>query len=175
MARGDHLFVDRVGGLYSHHGIDCGDGTVIHFWPNGIFLRSSVQRTTLREFAEGGAVKVRDYAVCDPPETVVSRAVSSLGASGFDPLTSNCEHFAVWCKTGRVESRQVRSAASFVREQPWAAAATLMFSPIVVPALVFAVFVGNVLDGLDGKTREGRWQRRGHRDRATHEIFQRHD
>ncbi|HRT20579.1 MAG TPA: lecithin retinol acyltransferase family protein, partial [Candidatus Hydrogenedentes bacterium] len=29
MARGDHIKVRRF--LYSHHGIDCGDGTVIHY------------------------------------------------------------------------------------------------------------------------------------------------
>jgi hypothetical protein len=158
MARGDHLYVDRMGGLYSHHGIDCGDGTVIHFCPDDILLRSSVKRTTLSEFAEGGSVKVRSYAECDPPETVMKRAVSSLGARGFDPLTSNCEHFAVWCKTGRVESHQIRSAASYVREQPGAAAVALMFSPIVVPALVFVVFVGNILDGLAGRTQKREWQ-----------------
>ena len=157
MACGDHLYVDRLGRLYSHHGIDCGDGTVIHYSPDDVLLRSSVKRTTLSEFAGGGSVKVRNYAVCDPPETVVGRAVSSLGARGFDPLTSNCEHFAVWCKTGRVESHQVRSAASYVRDQPGAAALVLMFSPIMVPALVFAVFVGNVLDGLAGETSKREW------------------
>lgn len=131
MARGDHLFVDRLGGIYSHHGIDCGDGTVIHFCPDEIPLGSSVKQTTVREFAEGGSVRVRNYADCDPPERVLGRALSSLGARGFDPLRSNCEHFAVWCKTGRKESSQIRSAASFVRDQPAAAALVLMFSPIV--------------------------------------------
>ena len=29
MAIGDHIFVQCTG--YSHHGIDCGDGSVIHF------------------------------------------------------------------------------------------------------------------------------------------------
>ena len=29
MARGDHIFVYCLG--YSHHGVDCGDGDVIHF------------------------------------------------------------------------------------------------------------------------------------------------
>src|SRR5947209_5101958 len=100
MARGDHLYVDRMGGLYSHHAIDCGDGTVIHYWPDDIPFGSSVKRTTLGEFAEGGEVRVREYAGCDPPGVVIGRAVSRLGAGGFDPLTSNCEHFAVWCKTG---------------------------------------------------------------------------
>jgi hypothetical protein len=153
MARGDHLYVDRLGGVYSHHGIDCGDGTVIHYWPDEVPLRSSVQRTTLSEFAEGDPVRTRNYAACDPPETVLRRAVSSLGARGFDPLTSNCEHFAVWCKTGRVESSQVRSVESYLLGQPGGALMTLLFSP-VVPVLVLAVFVGNVLGGLAGETQD---------------------
>jgi hypothetical protein len=143
-----------MAGIYSHHGIDCGDGTVIHYWPDGLLPSSSVQRTTLSEFAEGGTIRVRNYAVCDPPDVVIERAASSLGARGFDPLTSNCEHFAVWCKTGMVESRQVRSAASYIRDQPAAAALLLMFSPVIVSALVFAAFVGSVFDSLAGETGE---------------------
>jgi hypothetical protein len=156
MARGDHLYVDRAGGVYSHHAIDCGDGTVIHYWPDEVPFSSSIKRTTLSEFAEGGSVRVRDYAECDSPEVVIRRAVSSLGARDFDPLTSNCEHFAVWCKTGRVESSQVRSAESYLRGQPGAAAIILMLSPMVAPVLVFAVFIGNVLGGLAGESHDGR-------------------
>jgi hypothetical protein len=159
MARGDHLYVDRLGGLYSHHGIDCGDGTVVHYWPDEVPLSSSVKRTSLGEFAEGGSVRVRDYAACDPPETVIERAVSMLGARGFDPLTSNCEHFAVWCKTGRVESSQIRSAESYIREQPLAAALALLLLPVAMPTLVFAAFIGSVVDALAGETR-GRRSRR---------------
>lgn len=158
MTRGDHIYVDRLGGIYSHHGIDCGDGTVIHYWPDEFPLASSVKRTTLEEFAEGGSVCVRNYADCDPPEMVLRRAVSSLGARGFDPLRSNCEHFAVWCKTGRKESQQIRSAGSFIRSQPGAAALVLMFSPVVLPLGVFAVFVGNVLDDLAGESQDRQWQ-----------------
>jgi hypothetical protein len=142
-----------MGGIYSHHGIDCGDGTAIHYWPDDVPVGTSVQRTTLSEFAEGGSVRVWEYAVCDPPATVVARAVSALGTRGFDPLTSNCEHFAVWCKTGRVESSQIRSVESYVRGQPGAAVMALLFTP-VVPVIALAVFVRNVLGGLAGKTRD---------------------
>ena len=158
MARGDHIYVDRFGGLYSHHGIDCGDGTVIHYWPDEIPLASSVKRTTLTEFAEGGSVRVRNYAECDPPETALRRALSSLGARGFDPLRSNCEHFVVWCKTGRKESSQVRNAASFVRGQPGAAALVLMASPVVLPMTVLAALVVNLLDGLAEEAQDRPWQ-----------------
>lgn len=146
MARGDHVYVDRMGGLYSHHGIDCGDGTVINYWPDGIPITSSVKRTAWGEFADGGTVRLRHYSACDPPDTVIERALSAIGSGGFDPLTSNCEHFAVWCKTGRVESIQVRSAGSYLRQRPEAAALAVMLAPMVVPMAVFAAFVGAVLD-----------------------------
>jgi lecithin:retinol acyltransferase len=156
MARGDHIYVDRIGGLYSHHGIDCGDGTVVHYWLDVLPPSSSIRRTTLGEFAEGGLIKVQDYAACDPPDVVVGRALSSLGAGGFDPLTSNCEHFAVWCKTGRVESSQARSAESFLRDGPWALAVTLLFSPVLMPVAVFATLVRTVSGALTGETQGGR-------------------
>ena len=60
MHAGDHIYVDRLGGVYSHHGIFCGDGEVIHF--NGSnWLQSSVHRTSLECFARGDTVQVREY------------------------------------------------------------------------------------------------------------------
>ena len=39
MARGDQIYVMRplinMDGVYEHHGIDCGDGTVIHYYKGG--------------------------------------------------------------------------------------------------------------------------------------------
>lgn len=40
MQKGDHLYVSR--GLYTHHGIDCGDGTVIHYREGESITRSSL-------------------------------------------------------------------------------------------------------------------------------------
>jgi len=51
MSRGDHVYVRRRR-HYSHHGIDCGDGTVIHY----VGVRRSIRRivrTSLTEFAAG--------------------------------------------------------------------------------------------------------------------------
>jgi len=53
--------VPRLGGLFVHHGIDCGDGTVIHFTGQTWATPRSVQRTTMQEFSRGAAVEVRDY------------------------------------------------------------------------------------------------------------------
>jgi hypothetical protein len=60
MARGDHILVHRWGGLYSHHGIDCGDDSVIHLTAAGL-AAPSVRRDSLETFAEGGKVEVRNY------------------------------------------------------------------------------------------------------------------
>jgi hypothetical protein len=60
MARGDHVYALRMGGLYSHHAIDCGDGSVIHY--AGLSdLASGVTRAPWDTFAKGAEVRVRDY------------------------------------------------------------------------------------------------------------------
>ncbi len=108
MAYADHISVSR--GFYRHHGIDCGDGTVIHF-DGDVFGRSagSVLRSPVRVFASGGRVAVERHDRCADPDVVIRRAHSSLGLEGFHILRNNCEHFATWCKTGRASSAQVRN------------------------------------------------------------------
>lgn len=48
------------------------------------------------------------YRVYSPKETI-KRAKSRLGESDYNLITNNCEHFAIWCKTGIEESHQVNS------------------------------------------------------------------
>lgn len=43
------------------------------------------------------------------PEETVERAESRLGEKNYNIATNNCEHFAVWCKTGKSESTQVKN------------------------------------------------------------------
>lgn len=42
------------------------------------------------------------------PEETVKRAESRLGEDKYNLVLNNCEHFAIWCKTGVSESYQVR-------------------------------------------------------------------
>jgi hypothetical protein len=105
MNRGDHLYVDYPG--FSHHGIYCGDGTVIHFSKNNNF---KISRTSLAEFAQGKIINIIEHYKSEQPSVVFNRAVSQLGKSGYSLFDNNCEHFATWCKTGRKESAQVRTA-----------------------------------------------------------------
>ena len=51
MARGDHIYVERLGGVYAHHGIDTGDGWVIHYTGKNWRDPRKVQRTTIEDFA----------------------------------------------------------------------------------------------------------------------------
>jgi hypothetical protein len=115
MARGDHLFVYCIG--YSHHGLDLGNGNVIHFdsgpWRKLVSHSTdappTIRETTMGEFARGKEVFVRLYDLTDDPESVATRAMSRLGEEGYELFNNNCEHFAVWCKTGFSVSTQVES------------------------------------------------------------------
>lgn len=108
MAKGDQIYVMRplmgMAGVYEHHGIDCGDETVIHYRKTAT---ATITRNTLETFAQGQRVQVKRVPVAYLPDIVVQRAESRLGEQRYDLLTNNCEHFATWCKTGQVQSEQV--------------------------------------------------------------------
>ena len=111
--RGDQLLVYRdfwnLEGVYQHHGIDCGDGSVIHYRkPSEI-----VERTSFVTFSKGNVVTSKQYSkgFCYIPAVVVARAESRLGEAEYSLLFNNCEHFATWCKTGISHSKQVRDFA----------------------------------------------------------------
>lgn len=106
MARGDHVYVRR-GLRYSHHGIDCGDGAVIHYVGPRASIRR-VSRTSFEVFAADSEVLVRAYDQRLGPEETVRNAESRLGSAGYHLIRYNCEHFAAWCCTGRAASTQVR-------------------------------------------------------------------
>lgn len=108
MSQGDHLYIHYLG--YSHHGIDCGDGTVIVY--RGYFNGGKVTRLSKSEFADGKEIRIQEYGNCDTPSVVVARAESRLGESGYCLVSNNCEHFAYWCKTGLHKSKQVENGVS---------------------------------------------------------------
>lgn len=109
MAQGDQIYILQrfinFQGLYEHHGIDCGDGSVIHLRKSN----ETITQTPFLEFTNGNQVYVKHYPLCFIPDVVVHRAQSRLGEKGrYNLLFNNCEHFATWCKTGRTYSQQVR-------------------------------------------------------------------
>jgi len=104
LALADHLQAPRQHGLFNHHGIDLGDGTVAHYLEGRAILRSPQQ-----EFSRGQAITVVEYpeGSCSAPGITVRRAMGRLGEQNYNLLFNNCEHFAHWCKTGRHRSSQV--------------------------------------------------------------------
>ena len=102
MPAADHLQVPRRHGLFQHHGIDLGDGTVAHYLEGRQILRSPVE-----EFSRGQPLSVVAYSHCSPTGVTLRRAMGRLGEQNYNLLFNNCEHFAHWCKTGRHRSRQV--------------------------------------------------------------------
>ncbi|MEG5159006.1 lecithin retinol acyltransferase family protein [Microcoleus sp. AT3-A2] len=105
MAKGDHIYIQHVG--YTHHGIDCGDDSVIHFGRRG---GEKICRISKKDFASGNKINVKEYGKCYPDDSVVRRAEGRLGEKGYDIFSNNCEHFAYWCKTGKYKSEQVEQA-----------------------------------------------------------------
>ena len=111
MATADHLQVPRRHGLFNHHGIDLGDGTVAHYLEGREILRSPIS-----EFSQGEVVSVMDHTDASPAGVTVRRAMSRLGEQNYNLLFNNCEHFATWCKTGRHRSVQVDSVVDRARK-----------------------------------------------------------
>ena len=110
MAAADHLEVPRQHGLFNHHGIDLGDGTVAHYLEGREILRSS-----LEEFSQGQPLRLISYAEASPVGVTLRRAMGRLGEQDYNLLFNNCEHFATWCKTGRHRSGQVDSVLERAR------------------------------------------------------------
>ncbi|OKH39690.1 NC domain-containing protein [[Phormidium ambiguum] IAM M-71] len=107
MARGDQIYAMRhfvnIKGVYEHHGIDCGDGTAIHYRKPS----ETIERTSLETLAQGSIIYVKRYQTSFIPDVVIHRAETRLGERKYNLLFNNCEHFATWCKTGINYSQQV--------------------------------------------------------------------
>jgi len=110
LAKGDHIKVRRFGLLYTHHGIDLGDGRIVHFGEPGLDAsQAAVRITGMDEFLKEGRPIVVEYAPgkCLDPEESVDLALAEVGEKGYNLAFNNCEHFATYCKTGNKNSRQV--------------------------------------------------------------------
>jgi hypothetical protein len=103
MAKGDHIYVQYPG--LTHHGIDCGDGSVIHY--EGKHKGGIICRISKNAFASGNKIKVKEYGKCYSDDLVVRRAEGRLSEKKYQIFSNNCEHFVYWCKTGKDKSEQI--------------------------------------------------------------------
>lgn len=121
MEKRDHIYVKMYGGIMDYHGIDLGDGNVIHFHKEKRLIPippppTVIKKTTKKVFADGDVsrISIIQHSVSLPPDQVVANAKHLLDLQekgeryGF--LKFNCEHLANLCKTGDRISYQVEHA-----------------------------------------------------------------
>ncbi len=145
MAKGDHIYVNcnSIGIPYQHHGIDVGDGTVIHLAPADgsriVFSdksdRFSVRRDSIESFCRGVQPITVVHDKTRTADEVVAVAEAHVGRCGYSLLDGNCEHFARLCACGRSESLQIElgqatvcAVASMTTKAFWAVSARLSSS-----------------------------------------------
>jgi hypothetical protein len=136
MSKGDHIYVECF--PHDHHGIDCGDGTIIHY-----SSKFTIMRTSKSKFASGKTIKRKNYTPKYSPDVIVKRAEKRLGESKYNVLLNNCEHFAYDCTSGEPDSWQVYQAG--------AAAVTGGAIAAVVPVTT-TVSAGGILGFLGATT-----------------------
>ena len=128
--RADHIRVER--GPYWHHfiveSVDKGSGEVniIEYTNTATgFIqdnsgdpknpgKAKVVRGKIK-FDTNENLYVIKHTSCFDPETVISRAESKLGEREYNAFTNNCEHFALWCKTGVSSSEQINKATNALK------------------------------------------------------------
>ena len=129
---GDHIAIKRLYGVYWHHAIiedvetERGIINVIEYSNSA----KEFSQDSSSPFKNPGIATVRrgkysgledslyliKHKKYKPADTVVLRAKSRLGENKYDPLNNNCEHFALWCKTGISSSEQVENIEKTVRK-----------------------------------------------------------
>ena len=129
---GDHIAIKRLYGVYWHHAIiedvetERGIINVIEYSNSA----KEFSQDSSSPFKNPGIATVRrgkysgledslyliKHKKYKPADTVVLRAKSRLGENKYDPLNNNCEHFALWCKTGISSSEQVGNIEKTVRK-----------------------------------------------------------
>lgn len=127
--RGNILFGDK----YQHYGVYAGYHKIIHYIKGDSLFDGRIAETSIEEFCDGDTLYIAEddsllsifqdsdvTASFYGPRETVQRARSKIGKGGYNLLTHNCEHFAIWCKTGLNESSQLSiegMAARFLRSK----------------------------------------------------------
>lgn len=137
---GDHIAFHRHCGSYWHHAIieeihsETGtldiieySNTVEGFWNDNSGSEDSsnsfslpiakVMRRSWRPNFQGDHVYLVVHTDCSDPAIVIYRARSKLGDANYSPIINNCEHFAMWCKTGKQSSDQIKKAFLMMKDE----------------------------------------------------------
>lgn len=109
MYKGQHLYIKKASGTYTHHGLGVGGDRVIHYsgLSNDLSTEGVIEEISLEEFAQGKEITVKPYLdrhhSC---QASIIRAGLRLGEAKYHILHNNCEHFVEWCISGMHQSNQ---------------------------------------------------------------------
>ena len=129
---GDIVFCERNAGIvseaYQHYGVYIGYKKIIHYVKGDHAFDGVISTTSIDEFCKGDTLYIaeedtllsvfQDADEADNfygPRKTVERAKSMLGTKDYDLIAHNCEHFAIWCKTGQWESTQASIGGVFAQ------------------------------------------------------------
>jgi len=109
MYKGQHLYIKKASGTYTHHGLGLGDDRVIHYsgLADNFIDEGVIEEISLDEFSQGKEIDIkphidRKYNL----EATIIRAGLRMGEAQYHILHNNCEHFVEWCITGKHQSDQ---------------------------------------------------------------------
>ena len=111
MYKGQHLYIKKASGSYTHHGMGVGNDRVIHYsgLANDLVSPGEIEETSLEEFSNGHEIHVKTHLNRKyKPDEAIIRARLRLGEVQYHILHNNCEHFVEWCITGLHRSNQSR-------------------------------------------------------------------
>ena len=129
---GDIVFCQRsnffFGDVYQHYGVYAGYHKIIHYIKGDSSLDGRIAETSIEEFCDGDTLYIaeddsllsifQDADVTSTfygPRKTVQRARSMIGKGDYNLFDHNCEHFAVWCKTGLDVSTQASISGVLIK------------------------------------------------------------
>lgn len=121
---------------FYHYGIYAGEKTVIYY------RDGQIRQESIKKFVEDSStIDVMDFKSKYKNKYTLgmsferaSRHVGIAGYEGYDVLSNNCEHFALWCRTGKAVSSQAcgyESAHGYANSLP-SIARLIGFLPITL-------------------------------------------
>ena len=121
-------------------------------WQNGIQLVAENQRglgvryTSLQEALAGNSIKrFEKFGGTEVQRQLVVPKIKILLGKSYDLMVFNCEHFARWIATGKIESKQVRTASTIAITAGLSLLASKNDAVKVVGVLgIIAGFVGHI-------------------------------
>lgn len=96
---------------FDHYGIYAGEKMVIHY-RDGLIRQESIKKfvedSSTIDVMGFSSEHTKKYTL----EMSYERASRHIGHEGYDVFSNNCEHFALWCRTGKAVSGQAFGSES---------------------------------------------------------------